>query len=261
MASSHEEIENICCVGKFTKSECLKQCYTKTLVKNLIVLTDSPMEGQRTIKLRVGSDNIETIFLHHECNYLTYFISTTLNSKHSCDPLQKHKKNVCGWKLISLILSDYVFAVTNNLRLIPGLKLCKRCLECFESDEDFSQPQQASSNKENLFSDTLYFDSPMEKVYTPRRVISALSNASIISPVFELERSNSDRRLRICSDILDKVKRNVLGSGNLSSFNAIDYKELLDALREKVSHQIIKDQSYNFLIYPVHEGQINQKSK
>nr|CAH0100961.1 unnamed protein product [Daphnia galeata] len=129
---------------------------------------------------------------------------------------------------------DYVFAVTNNLRLIPGLKLCKRCLEFFES-EDFSQPQQASQNKENFDSnDTLYFESPMEKVYTPRRVISALSNASIISPVVELERSNSDRRLRICSDILDKVKRNVLESENLSSFNAIDYKELLDALREKV---------------------------
>jgi hypothetical protein len=134
-------------------------------------------------------------------------------------------------------------------------------LEFFES-EDLSQPQQASQNKENFDSnDTLYFESPMEKVYTPRRVISALSNASIISPVVELERSNSDRRLRICSDILDKVKRNVLQSENLSSFNAIDYKELLDALREKVSHQIIKDQSYNFLIYPVHEGQINQKSK
>jgi hypothetical protein len=56
--------------------------------------------------------------------------------------------------------------------------------------------------------------------------------------------------LRICSDILDKVKRNVLESENLWSFNAIDYKELLDFLREKVSHEIIKDQSYNLLMYP-----------
>jgi hypothetical protein len=88
-------------------------------------------------------------------------------------------------------------------------------LEFFES-EDFSQPQQASPNKENFdSSDILYFESPMEKVYTPRRVISALSNVSIISLVVELDRSNSDRRLRICSDILDKVKRNVLESENL----------------------------------------------
>ena len=81
MASSHEEIEIICCVGKFTKSECFKQCYSKTLVKNLIVLTDLPMEDQRIVKLRVGSDNIETICLHHQCVYLTYLIDDDLYIK------------------------------------------------------------------------------------------------------------------------------------------------------------------------------------
>lgn len=79
-----------------------------------------------------------------------------------------------------------------------------------------------------------YFCSPGVKVYTPRRVISALSNASIISPIEELEKSNSARRLKICTDVLDKVKRNVLDSEDMSPFSLDDYKELLEAVREKV---------------------------
>jgi hypothetical protein len=66
-----------------------------------------------------------------------------------------------------------------------------------------------------------------------RRGISA-SNSSIISPIAEVDWSNSEHRLRICSDILDKVKRNVLETEDLSLFYRNDYKELLDAVRVKV---------------------------
>jgi hypothetical protein len=126
-----------------------------------------------------------------------------------------------------------VFAATSNIRLIPGLKLCKWCLEFLES-EDFNQSHQATPTTEDFNSEALYFDSPKEKVITPRRVISALSNASIISPIVELDRKSSGRRLRICSDVLDTVKRNILQSEDLSSFNANDYSELLNSVREKV---------------------------
>ena len=224
MASSHDETDIICCVGKFTKKDCFKEYYAKCTVKNLIVLDELPVDDQRVIKLRVGSDYIKSICLHHQCVYFTYFVSTTFQTKHCCDPLKKHRKKVCGQKLISLKLSDYVFAATSNIRLIPGLKLCKWCLEFLES-EDFNQSHQTTPTN---------FDCPKEKVITPRRVISALSNASIISPIVELDRSSSERRLRICSDVLDTVKRNILQSEDLSSFNANDYSELLNSVREKV---------------------------
>ncbi|EFX64775.1 hypothetical protein DAPPUDRAFT_333848, partial [Daphnia pulex] len=215
MASSHDETDIICCVGKFTKKDCFKENYAKCTVKNLIVLDELPVDDQRVIKLRVGSDYIKTICLHHQCVYFTYFVSTTFQTKHCCDPLKKHRKN--------------------NIRLIPGLKLCKWCLEFLES-EDFNQSHQTTPTIEDLNSSgALYFDSPKEKVITPRRVISALSNASIISPIVELDRSSSERRLRICSDVLDTVKRNILQSEDLSSFNANDYSELLNSVREKVN--------------------------
>jgi hypothetical protein len=188
MASSHDETDIICCVGKFTKKDCFKEYYAKCTVKNLIVLDELPVDDQRVIKLRVGSDYIKTICLHHQCVYFTYFVSTS------------------------------------NIRLIPGFKLCKWCLEFLES-EDFNQSHQTTPTN---------FDCPKEKVITPRRVISALSNASIISPIVELDRSSSERRLRICSDVLDTVKRNILQSEDLSSFNANDYSELLNSVREKV---------------------------
>ncbi|EFX65666.1 hypothetical protein DAPPUDRAFT_117081 [Daphnia pulex] len=181
MASSHDETDIICCVGKFTKKDCFKEYYAKCTVKNLIVLDELPVDDQRVIKLRVGSDYIKTICLHHQCVYFTYF-----------------------W-----------------------------CLEFLES-EDFNQSHQTTPTIEDLNSSgALYFDSPKEKVITPRRVMSALSNASIISPIVELDRSSSERRLRICSDVLDTVKRNILQSEDLSSFNANDYSELLNSVREK----------------------------
>jgi hypothetical protein len=223
-----------CCVGEHTNSDCFKQSYIKSNHKKLIELTELPLEAQRIIKLRVGSELINTICLHHQCVFFIYFESTVLKTKFCCDPFHKHKKNVVGDKLISLNLSDSVFAATTTLRLIPGYKICKRCFEFLDS-KIFKPSNQESPTKISLdSSEPLYFNSPEVKVYTPRRVISALSNASIISPIAELDRSNSERRLRICSDVLDKVKRNVLETEDLSLFYANDYKELLYAVRVKV---------------------------
>ncbi len=75
----------------------------------------------------------------------------------------------------------------------------------------------------------------MGKVCTPRRILSALSNASVISPVEDLNKSNSARRVKMCSELLEKVKRNVLETEDCDSkFNVADYKELMEALRLKV---------------------------
>lgn len=81
MASSHDETDIICCdVEKFTKKDCFKEYYAKCTVKNLIVLDELPVDDQRVIKLRVGSDYIKTICLHHQCVYFTYFVSTTFQT-------------------------------------------------------------------------------------------------------------------------------------------------------------------------------------
>ena len=117
-------------------------------------------------------------------------------------------------------LCDSVFAATSTLRLIPGYKICKRCFEFMDS-KIFQPSNQESPTKSSLdSSEPLYYNRPKVKVYTPRRVISALSNASIISPIAELNWITSERRLRICSDVLDKVRRNVLETEELSLFNA-----------------------------------------
>lgn len=93
MASSHDETDTIFFyVGKFTKKDCFKEYYAKCTVKNLIVLDELPVDDQRVIKLRVGSDYIKIICLHHQCVYFTYFVSTTFQTKHCCDPLKKHRK-------------------------------------------------------------------------------------------------------------------------------------------------------------------------
>jgi hypothetical protein len=170
--------------------------------------------------------------------FFTYFESTVLKTNFCCDPFRRHKKKVVGDKIISLHLSDSVYAATSTLRLIPGYKICKRCFEFMDSNILKPSNQESPAKSCMDSSEPLYFNSPEVKVYTPRRVISALSNASIISPIAELDRSNSERRLRICSDVLDKVKRNVLETEDLSLFNANDYKELLDAVRVKVIHQV-----------------------
>ncbi|KZS05303.1 Uncharacterized protein APZ42_031547 [Daphnia magna] len=171
------------------------------------------------------------------CGPLAAFVllRKILKTNFCCDPFQRHKNKVVGDKLISLHLSDSVYAATNTLRLIPGYKICKRCFEFMDSNILKPSNQESPAKSCMDSSEPLYFNSPEVKVYTPRRIISALSNASIISPIAELDRSNSERRLRICSDVLDKVKRNVLETEDLSLFNANDYKELLDAVRVKIN--------------------------
>jgi hypothetical protein len=116
-------------------------------------------------------------------------------------------------------------------------KICKQCFEFMDSNIVKPSNQESPAKRCMDSSEPLYFNCPEVKVYTPRRVISALSNASIIIQITELDRSNSERRLKICSDILDRVKRNVLETEDLSLFNAKDYIELLDAVRVKVIHQ------------------------
>ena len=58
----------------------------------------------------------------------------------------------------------------------------------------------------------------IEKVITPRQVIDALSSAAVITPLLvELNKSNTERRTRICASTLENLRRNILSLDESSS--------------------------------------------
>jgi hypothetical protein len=75
----------------------------------------------------------------------------------------------------------------------------------------------------------------IEKVITPRRLIDALSSATVITPIVDLNKSNSERRSRICASVLENLKRNILSQDDSSSsLKPSDYLELMEAVKEKI---------------------------
>jgi hypothetical protein len=111
-----------------------------------------------------------------------------------CDPFKKHKLVVRGNVKIDLKFSDSVFELKSDLRLIPGKVLCPRCYIQVTSNKNLGP--QSPRNEENVQPDSLNDDDStlfsVERVITPRRVIIVLSSASIISPVSDINRSNSE---------------------------------------------------------------------
>jgi hypothetical protein len=76
----------------------------------------------------------------------------------------------------------------------------------------------------------------IKKVITPRRLIDALSSAAVITPLLvELNKSNTERRTRICASTLENLRRNILCLDESSS----------PTTRTKFS---AKRLSFNFLI-------------
>ncbi len=223
-----------CCVGLIVNSECHKQYFTTK--KSLLILRELPDEVQRVIRLRIECENISTICAHHYSIYFQYYDTPKFNfSKNCCDPFKKHKRVVRGNNKIDLKLSDSVFELKNDLRLIPGKTLCPRCY--IQVTNIKSLDPQSPRNEEN---DELDFvnngdASPFseERVITPRRVISALSSASIITPVSDLNKSNTERRSQICAKVLDNLKRNILDVDHDPSMK--DYLDLMEAVKEKIN--------------------------
>lgn len=104
------------------------------------MISDFPLTDQRVIKLRVQSENIETICAHH---YYVFFIHyANAQKKKCCDPFDKHdKKTSKGIQAISIELSDSVINATGNIRLIPGKKPSPRC---FKQAKDFDSIEENS---------------------------------------------------------------------------------------------------------------------
>ena len=223
-----------CCVGVIVNSECHKQHFTTN--KSLLILRELEDEIQRVIKLRIECENISTICAHHYSIYFQYYDTPQFNfSKNCCDPFKKHKRVVRGSSKIDLKLSDSVFQLKNDLRLIPGKTLCPRCymqvtkIKNLEPqsprNEEYDQLDFIDNGDVTPFSE--------ERVITPRRVISALSNASIITPVSDLNKSNTERRSQICVKVLDNLKRNILDVDHDPSLE--DYLDLMEAVKEKIN--------------------------
>jgi hypothetical protein len=79
----------------------------------------------------------------------------------------------------------------------------------------------------------------IEKVITPRRVINALSSAAVISPIVDLNKSNAERRSRICASALENIKRNILSLDEASSsLKSSDYLELMEAVKGKIKSTV-----------------------
>nr|CAH0106913.1 unnamed protein product [Daphnia galeata] len=223
-----------CCVGVIVNSECHKQHFMTNL--SLLILREQEDEIQRVIKLRIECENISTICAHHYSIYFQYYDTPQFNfSKNCCDPFKKHKRVVRGSSKIDLKLSDSVFELKNDLRLIPGKNLCPRCYMQVTKIKNL-EPQSARNEENDQLDfidngDVIPFSE--EQIITPRRVISALSNASIITPVTDLNKSNTERRSQICVKVLDNLKRNILDVNHDPSME--DYLDLMEAVKEKIN--------------------------
>jgi hypothetical protein len=158
--------------------------------------------------------------------------------KKCCDPFSKHgKKTGKGVSVICLDLSDSVFTATGNIRLIPGKKLCPRC---FKQAKDFLNDE----NIEPIFDQRdMICDSPLNSIddynlnmpVTPRKVISVLADAFVISPIENITRLSKERRLNVFEKVMDFVKRNVMTeSDGLPNFTLEDYSLLITELRDKI---------------------------
>jgi hypothetical protein len=223
-----------CRVGVVVNSDCFKQHFTKSL--DLIVLLDLPPDDQRVIKLRVNSEGVKTICAHHYAIYFEYYDTPRFHyAKNCCDPFNKHKRVVRGINKISLAFSDKVHSFDNNLRLIPGKTLCPRCstqLNVLSSEPKTPRHETSEENDRNECVTSPFI---IEKVITPRRVIDALSSATVITPIVDLNKSNSERRSRICASVLENLKRNILSQDDSSSsLKPSDYLELMEAVKEKI---------------------------
>ena len=164
------------------------------------------------IKLRVQSENILTICAHHFYVFSIHY-ENVKSQKKCCDPFSKHEKMTSkGRSVICLDLSDSVFTATGNIRLIPGKKLCPRC---FKPAKDFLNDE----NIEQIVERDMICDSPLNSIdddynlnmpVTPRKLLSDLADAFVISPIENITRLSKERRLNVFEKVMDSVKRNVM---------------------------------------------------
>jgi hypothetical protein len=78
---------------------------------------------------------------------------------------------------------------------------------------------------------------------TPHRVSDALCSAAVITPIVYLDKSNAERRSRICASALENLKRKILSSKNESSseLKSSEYSELMKAVKQKMKSNEKRD--------------------
>ncbi|KAI9551263.1 hypothetical protein GHT06_002336 [Daphnia sinensis] len=185
------EIKTCCVHSLFPNSACHQTCYIKE--KKLILIEELSECDQRTIKLRVQC-HIETI-----CAYHFYIYHTSFEKRQTVcsDPFSKHKKKIKGQYNITLTFSDSVNCLRLPLALIPGKKLCSRCLNevkhALQSLKENTSPEDDIEKNLDVPED----DWARENMFTPTKVIKALESSSVISPVHNLTKSSKAERLVI----------------------------------------------------------------
>ena len=183
--------------------------------------------GKKSRNFRAGKENllanplenVKTICSHHYAIYFDYYDTPRFHfSKNCCDPFKKHNRAVCGIHKISLQFSDKVLAFKDELLLIPGKTLCFRCFTQLNvSSSDPQTPRQYENPHSDEINQSDSSPCFIRKVITPRHVIDALSRAEIITPITDLNKSNEERRSRICASTFEDMKRNILSVDEASS--------------------------------------------
>ena len=74
-----------------------------------------------------------------------------------------------------------------------------------------------------------------ERITKPRRVVDALSSVEVITPMGDLNKSNAERRTRMCLIALEKLKRNILNADeSSSSLKLNDYFEFMGSVKQNI---------------------------
>jgi hypothetical protein len=74
-------------------------------------------------------------------------------------------------------------------------------------------------------------------------VSDALCSAAVITPIVYLDKSNAERRSRICASAPENLKRKILSSKNESSseLKSSEYSELMKAVKQKIKSNEKRD--------------------
>ena len=81
-------------------------------------------------------------------------------------------------------------------------------------------------------------------------MIHALCSAAVITPIVDLDKSNAERRSRICACVLENLKRNILSSENKSSseLKSSENSKLMKAVKQKIKSTEKRGKKLSLLI-------------
>ncbi|CAN7943156.1 unnamed protein product, partial [Ixodes hexagonus] len=115
-----EDPDSWCSVGLLTNTECHQKILaSECKIKSFCDLSE---DEQHSISLRVGTDDIDTVCLHHRKFYRFYE-----HQKRGCvDPLDMHLRRTAVDNVV--VTPAMVEAAANVVKLEEGQRLCKLCI-------------------------------------------------------------------------------------------------------------------------------------